>query len=150
MKQPPVAQQWECPRDPLPLAPASPELQAWLWGTHPALPAPAAPSSLARRWSLSSRFAGLPLAGDGKACCSESSSLLLLRCRPRCEHHWRACFQFAHHVKAAERKFGPMERASTRWMSLTNSNLMSYTQPLHTEIKLALQIHLHSSLLQAL
>ena len=59
-KPSPVAQQWECPGDPLPLAPACPQHPARLWGTQaPPSPAPAAPSSLSERCSLSSPFCWL-------------------------------------------------------------------------------------------
>lgn len=64
------------------------------------------------------------------------------------QHHEHAWFQFAHHMKVIQKKLIPMERASIRLVHLTSANLMSYTQSLR--MNLALQMHLYSSLPQAL
>lgn len=64
------------------------------------------------------------------------------------QYHKHAWFQFAHHMKVIWKKLLLLEKASIRLVHLTSANLMSYTQSLC--MNLALQMHFHSSLLQAL
>lgn len=63
-----------------------PQLPAWLWDAEPPLVPLLSPFLAGSPWITGLLFWVI--------------LELLLHCRPRCEHHWPACFQFAHHVNA--------------------------------------------------